>query len=263
MARQAGAQPRRRPGPEAAHPVAHRRLADRGVGRRAGRHAGARPAAGPLEGCRRRCPGARSRSSLPLKLHELVDYGHGRRGRPRFGTSVFIFAMNKERYESLPDDLKAIIDAQFGREHRATRSARSGTRSSSRASTATVAAGKRSSSCRPRRQAEFDAKARARSRRAGSRRPTAPGLDGAASGRRRQGSRRPSSSELRGRPPRACSIASSNDWAIAGGLVLLAIVLVTAANVGALHHRSDRRPAASASSPATRISCASSSAPPR
>ena len=31
-----------------------------------------------------------------------------------FGTSVFAFLMNKERYESLPDDLKAIIDANSG-----------------------------------------------------------------------------------------------------------------------------------------------------
>ncbi len=51
---------------------------------------------------------------LPLKIHELTNYSiEGPDGR-RFGTSVFAFLMNKERYESLPDDLKAIIDANSG-----------------------------------------------------------------------------------------------------------------------------------------------------
>jgi TRAP-type C4-dicarboxylate transport system substrate-binding protein len=51
---------------------------------------------------------------LPLKVHELTNYSiEGPNGR-RFGTSVFAFLMNKERYESLPDDLKAIIDANSG-----------------------------------------------------------------------------------------------------------------------------------------------------
>jgi TRAP-type C4-dicarboxylate transport system substrate-binding protein len=51
---------------------------------------------------------------LPLKVHELTNHSiEGPDGR-RFGTSVFAFLMNKERYESLPDDLKAIIDANSG-----------------------------------------------------------------------------------------------------------------------------------------------------
>ena len=51
---------------------------------------------------------------LPLKVHELTNYAiEGPDGR-RFGTSVFAFLMNKERYESLPDDLKAVIDANSG-----------------------------------------------------------------------------------------------------------------------------------------------------
>ena len=51
---------------------------------------------------------------LPLKVHELTKYSiEGPNGR-RFGTSVFAFLMNKERYESLPDDLRAIIDANSG-----------------------------------------------------------------------------------------------------------------------------------------------------
>jgi TRAP-type C4-dicarboxylate transport system substrate-binding protein len=51
---------------------------------------------------------------LPLKVHELTNYSiEGPDGR-RFGTSVFAFVMNKERYEGLPDDLKAVIDANSG-----------------------------------------------------------------------------------------------------------------------------------------------------
>jgi TRAP-type C4-dicarboxylate transport system substrate-binding protein len=52
--------------------------------------------------------------ALPLRVHELVgSVTLGEDGR-RFGTSVFVFTMNKERYESLPDDLKAVIDAHSG-----------------------------------------------------------------------------------------------------------------------------------------------------
>jgi TRAP-type C4-dicarboxylate transport system substrate-binding protein len=51
---------------------------------------------------------------LPLKVYELTKYSiEGPNGR-RFGTSVFAFLMNKERYEGLPDDLRAIIDANSG-----------------------------------------------------------------------------------------------------------------------------------------------------
>jgi len=51
---------------------------------------------------------------LPLKVHEMVE-SHTEIGGPRgLYTAVFVFAMNKARYESLPDDLKAVIDANSG-----------------------------------------------------------------------------------------------------------------------------------------------------
>jgi TRAP-type C4-dicarboxylate transport system substrate-binding protein len=52
----------------------------------------------------------------PLKIHELVKY-HSELGgpQPRLGTSVFLFAMNKKKYESLPPDLKKVIDDHSGR----------------------------------------------------------------------------------------------------------------------------------------------------
>ncbi|MFC4233900.1 TRAP transporter substrate-binding protein [Thalassospira xianhensis] len=53
----------------------------------------------------------------PLKLAELVSYSvEGQGVNSRFGTSVFLFAMNKDRYDSLPDDLKEIIDRNSGRD---------------------------------------------------------------------------------------------------------------------------------------------------
>ena len=52
----------------------------------------------------------------PLKVHELVKYHSEFAGpQPRVGTSVFLFAMNKKAYESLPPDLKKVIDANSGR----------------------------------------------------------------------------------------------------------------------------------------------------
>ena len=51
-----------------------------------------------------------------LNLHEMTDYSvEGPEGL-RFGASVFLLLMNKERYEGLPDDLKAVIDANSGAE---------------------------------------------------------------------------------------------------------------------------------------------------
>ncbi|MEE8272655.1 MAG: TRAP transporter substrate-binding protein [Alphaproteobacteria bacterium] len=50
----------------------------------------------------------------PLKVHELVDYHTEFAGDRGLYTSVFLFAMNKDSYESLPDDLRAIIDANSG-----------------------------------------------------------------------------------------------------------------------------------------------------
>ncbi len=48
-----------------------------------------------------------------LKVLELVD-NHTTFGDEALYTTAFIFAMNKEKYESLPDDLKAVIDAESG-----------------------------------------------------------------------------------------------------------------------------------------------------
>jgi TRAP-type C4-dicarboxylate transport system substrate-binding protein len=52
----------------------------------------------------------------PLKVHELVKY-HSELGgpQPRLGTSMFLFAMNKKKYESLPPDLRKVIDDHSGR----------------------------------------------------------------------------------------------------------------------------------------------------
>src|SRR3546814_8562503 len=52
--------------------------------------------------------------TTPLKVAELVDshtYFAGTRG---LYTSFFVFAMNQARYEALPDDLKAVLDAKSG-----------------------------------------------------------------------------------------------------------------------------------------------------
>jgi len=51
---------------------------------------------------------------LPLKLPQLTRYSIEGADNSRFGTSVFLFAMNKERYKALPADLRAIIDANSG-----------------------------------------------------------------------------------------------------------------------------------------------------
>jgi TRAP-type C4-dicarboxylate transport system substrate-binding protein len=47
----------------------------------------------------------------PLKVHELVKFHSEFAGpQPRIGTTVFVFAMNKKKYEGLPPDLKKVID---------------------------------------------------------------------------------------------------------------------------------------------------------
>jgi TRAP-type C4-dicarboxylate transport system substrate-binding protein len=52
----------------------------------------------------------------PLKIHELVKFHSELAGpQPRLGTSVFLFAMNKKKYESLPPDLRKVIDDHSGR----------------------------------------------------------------------------------------------------------------------------------------------------
>ena len=51
---------------------------------------------------------------LPYNIHKLTKQSvEGPDGR-RFGTSVFAFLMNWERYRGLPDDLRAVIDANSG-----------------------------------------------------------------------------------------------------------------------------------------------------
>lgn len=53
--------------------------------------------------------------TLPLKVDELVDYHTVLAGDvSRVNTSTFIIAMNKARYESLPADLKKVIDDNSG-----------------------------------------------------------------------------------------------------------------------------------------------------
>lgn len=52
--------------------------------------------------------------ALPLKLAELTKSSVELNEGQRFGTSTFLFAMNKASYNSLPDDLKAVIDANSG-----------------------------------------------------------------------------------------------------------------------------------------------------
>ena len=52
--------------------------------------------------------------TLPLRLNELTDH-HAEIAGPRgLYTSVFLYAMNKQRYEGLPPDLRRVIDANSG-----------------------------------------------------------------------------------------------------------------------------------------------------
>lgn len=53
--------------------------------------------------------------AIPLGLSELTDSSVELDGGKRFGTSTFLFAMNKDSYESLPEDLQKIIDDHSGR----------------------------------------------------------------------------------------------------------------------------------------------------
>ncbi len=50
-----------------------------------------------------------------LNLHEQTTMSMEGRNKQRFGTSVFLFAMNNDTYAALPDDLKKIIDNNSGR----------------------------------------------------------------------------------------------------------------------------------------------------
>lgn len=53
--------------------------------------------------------------TLPLKVNELVDYHTVLGGDiERINTSTFIIAMNKARYNALPNDLKKVVDNNSG-----------------------------------------------------------------------------------------------------------------------------------------------------
>lgn len=52
--------------------------------------------------------------AIPLGLAELTEASVQLDAGARFGTSTFLFAMNKASYESLPDDLKQVIDDHSG-----------------------------------------------------------------------------------------------------------------------------------------------------
>ncbi len=52
--------------------------------------------------------------TLPLKVHELTSSHTEIGGERGLYTAVFLFAMNRERYESLPADLRQIIDSNSG-----------------------------------------------------------------------------------------------------------------------------------------------------
>ena len=51
----------------------------------------------------------------PFKFHELTRYSTSMKDDRRFGASVFLFAMNKDTYKSLPKDLQKIIDNNSGK----------------------------------------------------------------------------------------------------------------------------------------------------
>jgi TRAP-type transport system periplasmic protein len=51
-----------------------------------------------------------------VKMQDLVDHFTTFDGaQPRMGTTVFMFLMNKAKYEGLPADLKKVIDDNSGR----------------------------------------------------------------------------------------------------------------------------------------------------
>jgi TRAP-type C4-dicarboxylate transport system substrate-binding protein len=52
--------------------------------------------------------------SRPLRVHELTDSHTSFAGDRGFYTSVFLYGMNRSIYESLPDDLKTVIDNNSG-----------------------------------------------------------------------------------------------------------------------------------------------------
>lgn len=49
-----------------------------------------------------------------IKVHELVQYHTEIPGSPTLYTATFMLAMNRARYEGLPDDLRKVVDEQSG-----------------------------------------------------------------------------------------------------------------------------------------------------
>jgi TRAP-type C4-dicarboxylate transport system substrate-binding protein len=54
--------------------------------------------------------------TLPLKMSELTKHHSGFATKPGLYTATFVMTMNKDAYAALPDDLKAVIDANSGPE---------------------------------------------------------------------------------------------------------------------------------------------------
>jgi TRAP-type transport system periplasmic protein len=52
--------------------------------------------------------------TMPLRLSEMVKNHTGFESAPGLYTATFVFAMNQGSYDGLPDDLKAVIDANSG-----------------------------------------------------------------------------------------------------------------------------------------------------
>ncbi|PKR60178.1 TRAP transporter substrate-binding protein [Thalassospira lohafexi] len=52
--------------------------------------------------------------AIPFKIQDMTKYSFEGADGVRFGTLVFMFAMNKDRYEALPDELKKVIDDNSG-----------------------------------------------------------------------------------------------------------------------------------------------------
>lgn len=52
--------------------------------------------------------------AIPLKIAQLTDVSVEMDNGRRFGTSTFLFAMNRSRYDALPADLRKIIDDNSG-----------------------------------------------------------------------------------------------------------------------------------------------------
>lgn len=52
--------------------------------------------------------------TLPLKISELVENHTEFTGEHGLYTATFVFAMNRDSYDNLPDDLKQVIDANSG-----------------------------------------------------------------------------------------------------------------------------------------------------